>query len=417
MKTHKLAMLLTLFFVGSTIADEQQSPYFIGLDFNHFISDNDRSLALSPFANVDDGNGVGAFVGYDLSELVDLRLSIKDIDAASEGTGAYDVDGTIYSFDGLFSPFDMPIYLSAGLNRIDFEDNNTALSFGFGYRHQFNEKLSAFAEAKRYVALSDSLNSDVSLSLGIRYDFGKSITPKPVSRKSINNDLDGDGVLNQQDQCPQTPANVPVDNSGCHDSDNDGVFNNADRCPNSPLNAVVNANGCVDSDQDGVLDSKDQCPQSARGSKVNAVGCADDDRDGVNNELDLCPNSQPGDKVSKTGCVTAKESIELSILFENDASDIKAAYHSQLNKVAKYMVKYPDTKITITGHTSKVGNAQYNQILSEKRAESVARMLANTYGVDINRITVEGKGESMLKLSGNTAEAHRLNRRIEASFY
>ena len=46
MKTHKLAILLGLSVAGGAVAGEQQSPYFIGLDFNHFISDNDRNLAL-----------------------------------------------------------------------------------------------------------------------------------------------------------------------------------------------------------------------------------------------------------------------------------------------------------------------------------------------------------------------------------
>ena len=61
-------------------------------------------------------------------------------------------------------------------------------------------------------------------------------------------DLDGDGVTDDIDQCPDTPSGANVDANGCADSqkdtDNDGVTDDIDQCPDTPSGATVDANGC-----------------------------------------------------------------------------------------------------------------------------------------------------------------------------
>ncbi|MFL0795898.1 MAG: PHB depolymerase family esterase [Cellvibrionaceae bacterium] len=64
-----------------------------------------------------------------------------------------------------------------------------------------------------------------------------------------NSDSDGDGVLDGQDQCPNTPAGTTVDSTGCEvttdpDSDNDGVVDSQDQCPNTPAGTTVDTTGC-----------------------------------------------------------------------------------------------------------------------------------------------------------------------------
>lgn len=74
-------------------------------------------------------------------------------------------------------------------------------------------------------------------------------TPLP----SVYFDSDGDGVDDKDDRCPNTPANVTVDASGCPlipgqggwlDTDNDGVPDWYDLCLNTPAGTIVNSNGC-----------------------------------------------------------------------------------------------------------------------------------------------------------------------------
>ncbi|QIH35952.1 thrombospondin type 3 repeat-containing protein [Sphingobacterium sp. DR205] len=65
-------------------------------------------------------------------------------------------------------------------------------------------------------------------------------------------DTDADGIIDQYDKCPDTPAGVPVNPEGCpifgdptdEDLDGDGVPNEFDACPGTPLNTQVNSFGC-----------------------------------------------------------------------------------------------------------------------------------------------------------------------------
>ena len=94
-------------------------------------------------------------------------------------------------------------------------------------------------------------------------------------------DEDGDGVKDEFDKCPGTPAGEKVDASGCSqsqfDADNDGVPDYLDQCPNTPGDESADANGCSPSQKD-------------------------DDDDGVNNKIDICPGTPKGEKVDGYGC-------------------------------------------------------------------------------------------------------------------
>ena len=125
-----------------------------------------------------------------------------------------------------------------------------------------------------------------------------------------NQDLDGDGIADIFDDCPETPLGEAVDNFGCansqKDSDNDGVSDDVDQCSPTPQGTVVDVNGCADSDGDGVFDYADLCPNTSANSTVNSDGCADyqrdTDRDGINDDFDQCPNTPQGDNVDVYGC-------------------------------------------------------------------------------------------------------------------
>ena len=92
-------------------------------------------------------------------------------------------------------------------------------------------------------------------------------------------DSDGDGVIDGEDNCPNAAGTL----NGCPDSDGDGVADKDDRCPN----AAGTLNGCPDSDGDGVADRNDACPNAAG----TVDGCPDSDGDGVANKDDKCPNT------------------------------------------------------------------------------------------------------------------------------
>ncbi len=129
----------------------------------------------------------------------------------------------------------------------------------------------------------------------------EAVTPPPP--KAL--DSDHDGVLDNMDKCPNTPAGVMVDTKGCPlDSDRDGVADNMDKCPNTLIGIMVDYKGCPpDSDHDGVADYMDKCPNTPDGIIVNDKGCPpDSDHDGVADYMDKCPNTPDGIIVNDKGC-------------------------------------------------------------------------------------------------------------------
>src|SRR5437660_7669501 len=125
-------------------------------------------------------------------------------------------------------------------------------------------------------------------------------------------DGDADGVPDGLDQCPNTPLGVKVDAKGCPiDSDADGVPDGTDQCPNTPAGVAVDPKGCpMDADGDGVPDGLDKCPNTPKGATVDASGCPlDADLDGVPDGIDQCPNTPAGTKVDATGCPLPVEAV------------------------------------------------------------------------------------------------------------
>ena len=167
--------------------------------------------------------------------------------------------------------------------------------------------------------------TNVGINLGLSYMLGSKPVPDSDGDGILNNrdrcpdtpagaqvdgrgcprDSDGDGVPDGVDRCPSTVAGASVDASGCtHDSDGDNIPDGLDKCPGTPAGVLVDARGCPkDSDGDGIPDGLDRCSATPRGATVDALGCpGDEDGDGVLDGLDQCPRSPAGVTVNAAGC-------------------------------------------------------------------------------------------------------------------
>ncbi|HEX5036616.1 MAG TPA: OmpA family protein [bacterium] len=100
------------------------------------------------------------------------------------------------------------------------------------------------------------------------------------------------------------------------------------------------------------------------------------------------------------------------INFDTAKADIKPESVPILEKNVANLNKRPKTHITIEGHTDARGSDTYNQGLSERRANSVLNWFA-AHGVDRDRMSAVGKGESMPVADNKTADGMYQNRRIE----
>jgi outer membrane protein OmpA-like peptidoglycan-associated protein len=100
------------------------------------------------------------------------------------------------------------------------------------------------------------------------------------------------------------------------------------------------------------------------------------------------------------------------VLFSYDRSDLSADAKVSLDKLKAMLIKYPETNITVIGHTDSRGTKKYNQTLSENRANSVAAYTGEN-GINNNRLTAIGKGETDPIATNDTEEGSASNRRVE----
>lgn len=102
--------------------------------------------------------------------------------------------------------------------------------------------------------------------------------------------------------------------------------------------------------------------------------------------------------------------------FELNSAEVSGSTRDNLMKLAETLKKYDDTDILIEGHTDSSGDEDYNQNLSEKRAESVENFLVSN-GVAASRLKTEGYGESQPLQTNDTETGRRANRRVEVAIY
>lgn len=114
----------------------------------------------------------------------------------------------------------------------------------------------------------------------------------------------------------------------------------------------------------------------------------------------------------KNEIATKKKFVTQNIYFDVNSDVIRPNSYATLKQIAESMQAI-DGNIKIVGHTDSDGKDTDNMILSQKRAESVKRALVNEFGIDANKLSTDGKGESV-PLNKNTSPAEKAqNRRVE----
>ncbi len=106
--------------------------------------------------------------------------------------------------------------------------------------------------------------------------------------------------------------------------------------------------------------------------------------------------------------------VELDVKFDFDKAVVKEESRGDIKSLADFMSQYPSTSTVVEGHTDSVGTEAYNQKLSEHRANAVRDVLVNQYGVEADRVSSMGYGESRPVADNATAQGRAINRRVEA---
>lgn len=253
-------------------------------------------------------------------------------------------------------------------------------------------------------------------------------------------DNDKDGLADPGDRCPNDAEDKDgfEDGDGCPDPDNDkdGVLDAADRCPTKPetRNGFEDNDGCpdekpaADKDGDGIVDDKDVCPEEAEDKDgfEDEDGCPDpdNDKDGVLDAMDKCPREPEtiNGVADEDGCPDKGESqVRLGqreietlrpIYFDTDRARVRHAFHNILGQVAALLKAHPEIgRCAVEGHTDATGPDDWNEKLSNRRAQAVVEFLVKK-GIDRNRLVAIGRADALPWDSNETPEGRARNRRV-----
>ncbi len=393
---------------GRLIFDGMSGPFSVGLNLGGLWREAGRagSVELGPELRY------GVAAGYKVSPL--LRVVADGFGSTKfssrNGTNALEIDGAVQ-----VTPSGSPLVVTAGAGTGVVQGVGVPLVRGF-------------------------------LGVGLVFD-------RP--------DQDGDGIPDDEDQCPTVAEdmNGVEDSDGCPegdlDSDGDGIPDSKDKCPSDPedLDGFEDGDGCpepgdgspavvpvADRDKDGVPDERDQCPDEPEDTDgfQDEDGCPDPDNDGdgipdIKDECidepetmngfedeDGCPDVAPNQPKAAAPApklveVTA-EGIQIlqRVEFENNKSKIKGKQSfAVLDAVVAVLKSNPGIKLVeVQGHTDNKGVAANNKKLSQERAEAVKKYLVGK-GIAAERLTAVGYGDEQPVADNKTDKGRATNRRVE----
>lgn len=159
-------------------------------------------------------------------------------------------------------------------------------------------------------------------------------------------------------------------------------------------------------------------PEPERDTQTDQDRSADSDGDGVPDSRDNCADTPRNHVVDDEGCtVHVEQNVrhELVVNFEFDSAEVRNRFYGDIEELADLMKEHEDVSIEIGGHTDLIGPREYNQDLSERRAEAVKETLVERFDIDEDRISTRGYGMSRPVVDEVSLEANPRNRRIEAT--
>ncbi|MFY4857307.1 OmpA family protein [Aliarcobacter butzleri] len=190
---------------GNTGLEKNYANAGLSFGFNQFDSFIDQ-VELGFLRTLEDVDGKGAYKGKDTGVTRVFANLVKDYDLTS--------DLSLYTLVG------------AGVEFFDneFEDNENGLfgNYGVGVKYNLAERLALKFDVRHLIEVDHGDNT-LLYTLGLSVPFGEVSKPAPVAEKpapvatpvAAPKDSDGDGVIDNLDECPNTMKGAKVDNIGC----------------------------------------------------------------------------------------------------------------------------------------------------------------------------------------------------------
>ena len=198
----------------------------------------------------------------------------------------------------------------------------------------------------------------------------------------------------------------------------DALTNNDDNLDDG--NGLVNdllggGSGNGGSDLDGGLDDNNNPALVGLLAATELDGaCSDADADGVCDDQDRCADTPAGALVLPNGChLDGINPLRLDgVFFEFDKATLTAESVTTLDKAVEVINASAAERLEIAGHTDSKGSDEYNQELSQRRAEAVKAYFVE-HGIDAARLEARGYGEGQPTHDNSSDEGRAMNRRVE----
>ena len=231
--------------------------------------------------------------------------------------------------------------------------------FGFGWGHTFGTD-------ENYNALTSKAGIDFTFNLG------KSKAWQVYVEPSMNWSLNGYGyegvAYNINQSAFQLNAGIVYKFKNSNGSHNFTIAQLRDQNEIDGLNSQINSLRGDLNDKDAQLSAKDKQIKD------------------LQNALDEC-NKKP--KYEKPATAT---NLQPTVLFRQSKAVVDKSQMPNIELIAQYMKNHPEAKVEIKGYASPEGNKDFNQALSQKRADAVKNVLVKKYKIAADRLTTKGMG-------------------------
>jgi len=324
------------------------------------------ALAYKVYVNALDDN----YKAYDFATIVGTNTGKKDVRKALQS--------------GMDKSYETPGESEAGKRKKEIFDNKTldfAPSLGIGAQFRVSKRTNIQVEERFIIPANedlldgnrwgDNVNSQPILShandmanyfsVGVNFNLGN--TKKRVEPLYWLNPLDH--AYNELSY----PRHMVLPEPILPDSDGDGIADQFDKCPGTPAGVAVDSHGCpMDTDGDGVPDYKDK-------QLITPTECQPVNADGVGKCP--CPDGCGAAATSSCGNIMAG-----SIVFDNNAARIKPSMQAQLATLAAQMQANPTCHVVIIGSGNK---SKKEQQRSWDRVNAIIEYISEKHGIDRNR--------------------------------
>ena len=362
----------------STVAVAQpQSGFTITPSIGHYDMDNDR--------DEENDTAYSLGLGYQFDNPWAVEFVYLNADTKSAQTGNK-VDVDQYRLDGLYhlpnvSSYNLTPYLAAGVGTTDFSsnpDNNVEINAGGGLKYALTDTLALRADFRLVNDVEDHHVDKVS-TLGLQMTFGgKNHTVASQDLRFQPIETDQEDTTTTEDVVATSPVTEPESITEKQPEANTQPAQIADT---EPMDAPV-------MDNTEQAEPLPQPPVTADGKEPSLS--------------------------EQAAVVAAQPPVKLNIQFASNQTQVQQKFYPEIEKLATYLTQNPDTSVVIEGHTDDTGAASYNQKVSEERANAIADVLVEIFGIPESRVSAIGYGEDKPLFDNDSAEHRQANRRVVA---